>query len=252
MNYSYDVIYFGQIRTFKKNINSHIEVIKNARSVIISTWEDEQIPNEIYSINNNLIVSKQKFSECFFEKIGNVELPRNILESEFGIKHYKAMLPKHYLLKKASEKYKNSVKHPAEFIILLRPDLYLYDKTIHKSLFKYDGLVNTKDSIAEVSDQFLIGKANTILRICDLYDSLNEDWDKLKFRKENIPRYINEGYLSWKCEEWNIKVYREDKFFEINRGRLHLYNVLFKFIPTLKNKNRLISLLKKLNIWRSY
>ena len=251
-NDDYDLIYFGQIRTFKKNIVSHRDIIKNAKNIIISTWTDQIIPNEIYMLNKNVHVTYTDFESEFFTKIDSTKIPDCVMNHSFGFQHHRAMLPKHYLLKKGASIYREKVRKPAKFVVLIRPDLYFYDTEAYKNLFNSGFVTNTKDSSEEVSDQFLIGERKIILTVCDAFDYLMNDWEQLIKEKQPIPLFINEGYLRWKLKNLNVEIIREKKFFEINRKYLHLYTFIFTFLPNSKCKNKFIGFIKKTGLWRQF
>ena len=248
----YVVVYFGEIRSFYKNFKSHNHLLKNASKIIISTWEHEK--KKIDKMNLSPYTFEgiyTKFKSTYFEEIGEVKLPKSVKESEFGKRHFKAMLPKHYLMYQAY-KYLNKINEDFNYIIVLRPDLFFYHNMDLNNLFLKDSLVNTKLRKDEFSDQFFAGNYSSGMEILKVFKDLEIYWKYLNEHNYLSQNYINEGFLNFLLKYKCINEVKIDKFFEINRGRLHMYRIIFVSFGSLKVKNRIIQALKKIGLWRSY
>lgn len=248
----YDLIYFGQLRTFNNNLKSHMSIIKGATNILISTWDDEKIPLELYEIRNDIHVVTQRFSEKYFKEIGSCQLPLNVINDEFGRMHYRAMLPKHLLIQEAFKYYNTLKSCSTNALVLLRPDLFIYDSRYILNNLSNSIVRHTKDSADELSDQLLIGNSKSIEEVFGDIDSISQDWDFLYRNDERIEFYINEGYLRWRSKNKDIATERIEKCFEINRDKLHLYRWVIKFFPGIGFKNKFIGLLKRVGLWRKY
>lgn len=247
---NYAVIYFGELRTFNKNVFSHHFILNKASKIIVSTWNHEKLDLDKLNTYKDVEVIKTEFKDSFFEKIDNVSIPEHVKGDNFGYKHYKAMLPKHYLMYKAYQFILNQ-KLSYDYLIVLRPDLFIYHPIDFHSCFN-DSLINTKKLKEEFSDQFFIGPFQEALEILGLFDQLDLYWSRLKLEKKAIKTFINEGFLSYFIMVRGYKEKKIEKFFEINRKNLHFYKYLLNLFESLSIKNKTIGVLKRVNAWRSF
>lgn len=242
------VVYFGLVRTFKKNFLSHKPFLDAANFIIVATWVGEDTSLLELNYRDKLLLKKIEFRESMYEDIAGIKIPDFFLNDDFLKKHYRAMLPKHFLMNEAAKMVSGL---NVDDILVTRFDLYYYDRSFLETKFEIGQIINSKDNLEEFSDQCFYGYKDDVLKVMCSLDYVYEIWDELKKLNKSSELYINEGFLSEYLKYKGIEQVKIDKFSEINRGMLH-YNSIFFFVLFWLKKNRVVSILKKIGLWRKW
>jgi hypothetical protein len=186
---------FGQMRTYERTYNS---INKNIISllnpdVFIHTWEEiggtwkgsienpsSQVikPDTIEQLYSPKKYEIEKFEEEYYHSINGVEVPKKVRDMpNYG----KGLLPMFYKIHKVTQlkrEYERSEGFQYDIVILMRPDLLIFNKIPDKVLTRPSILWTTDRNLRNlIDDRLLISSSSNIDYIASIWEKLPQMWD---------------------------------------------------------------------------
>ena len=188
----YDLMYFGETRSFAHNIDSHKDLLNGSRRIVISTWSHCEVPKKLNQYTKKLTVITTEYRDNYKEAIGNIQLPKSCFNNSEVVKPF-GTLPRIYLMHIG---WNAIVNDTCGYTICLRPNLFIYNTKLILNTIKERALIHSKLEKHMISDQFFAGPNKYVEYLANSFIKLDQYWNKIK--RDNLhPSYNINERLHW-------------------------------------------------------